>query len=268
MSAPTHVISIANQKGGVGKTTTAIHLAVALARRKIPTLLLDLDPQGNATSGLGFPRSEGHGLYGPLLEGSDPSGQCLPTREAHLHLLPSEVDLAALEVELAKMPDYLLRLRRTLQPILESQKYRVVCIDCPPALGLLSMNALCCAHSLLLAQQCEYFALEGLSQILKVLEALKSSGANPHLGILGIVMTLCDPRTRLSRQVLQDIQTHFPQLVFKTHIPRSVRLSEASSFGQSIFEYDPKNPGALAYKALAQEAWQRIQNWQAPGTPG
>lgn len=258
------VFTIANQKGGVGKTTSAINLSVALAKRKIPVLLVDLDPQANATSGLGFPKAEGASLY-PILHGDKAIRDCiLETSTPYLHIIPSEVDLAALEIELAQRPDYLSQLRNCLQSIVKKDTYEAIIIDCPPSLGMLSMNSLVAADYLITTLQCEYLALEGLGQILKIVEKLKSSKVNPRLELGGIVMTMVDKRTRLSQQVIDEVRAHFASLLFKTFIPRSIRLSEAPSFAQSIFDYDPHGPGALAYKQLGDECIKRFGLSRAP----
>jgi chromosome partitioning protein len=255
---PTTVFTIANQKGGVGKTTTAVNLAAALAEAKISTLLIDLDPQANATSALGVEKQEGRSLYRPLHGEGSALEMIVPTAYEHLALLPSEVDLAAIEIELAQQENYLLRLRQTLQPVRDSNNYRVVIIDCPPALGMLSMNSLAAADHLLIALQCEYMALEGLGQILKVVERLKTAGINGDLDVGGIVMTMFDIRTNLSRQVVDEVKKHLPDKIFATVIPRTVRLSEAPSFGKPIFQYDAANPGATAYRHLANEVIARF----------
>ena len=252
------VFTIANQKGGVGKTTTAVNLAAALAERKIHTLVVDLDPQANATSALGIEKQEGKSLYGPLHGEGRAFEMLTPTEWPHLALIPSEQDLAAIEIELAQQENYLMRLRSVLEPLRNSGGYRAIIIDCPPALGMLSMNSLAAADHLLIALQCEYMALEGLGQILKVVERLKSAGVNPTLDIGGIVMTMFDSRTNLSKQVVDEVRTHLPDKIFKTLIPRTVRLSEAPSFGKPIFAYDPHGPGAIAYRALGAEVAKRF----------
>ncbi len=252
------VFTIANQKGGVGKTTTAINLAAALAERRVPTLVVDLDPQGNASSGLGVERAEGRSIYGPLMGEGDALAMIVESRVRGLSVLPAEVDLAAAEIELAQRPDYLVQLRRALEPVVASDRFRAILIDCPPALGLLSMNSLAAAHHLLIALQCEYLALEGLGQILKVVERLHTAGVNPGLSVGGVVMTMYDVRTNLSRQVVEEVRTHLPDRIFESVIPRTVRLSEAPSFGKTIFEYDTASPGATAYRNLAKEVIKRF----------
>lgn len=255
---PTTVLTIANQKGGVGKTTTAVNLAAALAEKKISTLLIDLDPQANATSAIGVEKQAGKSLYGPLHGEGTAAEMIVPTSYEYLSLLPSEEDLAAAEIELAQTENYLLRLRAVIEPIRSSEKYRVIIIDCPPALGMLSMNSLAAANYLLIALQCEYMALEGLGQILRNVDRLKSAHVNDGLELGGVVMTMFDMRTNLSRQVVDEVKQHLPDKIFKTVIPRTVRLSEAPSFGKTIFAYDPANPGATAYRNLAKEVIERF----------
>ena len=256
---PTTVFTIANQKGGVGKTTTAVNLAAALAEKKIPTLLVDLDPQANATSAIGVEKQAGKSLYGPLHGEGEALAMIVPTPVPHLSLIPSEEDLAAAEMELAQSENYLLRLRAVLEPIRSAGTYRVIIIDCPPALGMLSMNSLAAADYLLIALQCEYMALEGLGQILRNVERLKNAHINDGLSLGGVVMTMYDMRTNLSRQVVDEVKKHLPEQIFKTVIPRTVRLSEAPSFGKTIFAYDNTNPGATAYRNLAKEVIERFK---------
>tara|TARA_B100000965_G_C19531062_1_gene731133 strand:+ start:389 stop:1168 length:780 start_codon:yes stop_codon:yes gene_type:complete len=254
------VFSIANQKGGVGKSTTAINLSVGLAMKGIPTLIVDLDPQANATSGLGFPKKPGGSMYGPMHGDGSVEERILQSEEhKNLYIIPSEVDLAAIEIELGQEKDYLLRLDSCLEPIRNSGKFKAIILDCPPALGLISMNGLAAADYLIVALQCEYLAMEGLQQILGVVEKLKHAGANHDLEVGGILMTMYDIRTNLSRQVDDEVRSHFGDLVFKNVVPRSIRLSEAPSFGQSIFDYDPLSPGAIAYKKITQEFVQRFK---------
>lgn len=252
------VFTIANQKGGVGKTTTAVNLAAALAAQGIHTLVVDLDPQANATSALGIEKQDGRSLYGPLRGEGSALEMLTPTEWPHLALIPSEVDLAAIEIELAQQQNYLLRLRTVLEPLRTSGGYRAIIIDCPPALGMLSMNSLAAADHLLIALQCEYMALEGLGQILKVVDRLKKAGINPTLEIGGIIMTMFDSRTNLSRQVVEEVRQHLSSKLFETVIPRTVRLSEAPSFGKPIFAYDPHGPGSTAYRALGGEVAARF----------
>ena len=255
---PSIVFTIANQKGGVGKTTTAVNLAAALAEKGIPVLLIDLDPQANATSSLGVEKQEGRSLYGPLHGEGAALDLVADTAWPNLRLIPSEEDLAAAEIEIAQMDNFLLKLREVLEPVRASGAHRVIIIDCPPALGMLSMNSLAAADYLLITLQCEYMAMEGLGQILRNVERLKTAGINPTLELAGIVMTMFDCRTNLSRQVVEEVRQHFPEKTFATVIPRTVRLSEAPSFGKTIFAYDPSNPGAIAYRRLAEEVIERF----------
>jgi chromosome partitioning protein len=253
------VFTIANQKGGVGKTTTAINLSAALAARGVRTLLVDLDSQANATSALGMEKREGGSIYGPLMGEGKITDKIVASRVDNLSLVPSEVDLAAAEIELSQSEDYLLRLRACLKGLRRSKQFGAIILDCPPALGILSMNALAAADYLLVTLQCEYLALEGLGQILKVVDTLRSAGANNKLAVGGIIMTMFDARTKLASQVVDEVKTHLPKEIFKTIIPRSVRLSEAPSFGQTALEYDPSGPGAEAYRKLAAEVIKRFK---------
>src|SRR3984893_3605491 len=232
------IIAIANQKGGVGKTTTAVNLGHALAEKGQRILLIDLDPQGNATSALGMQDLEAETIYEALLGDGSVMDRILPTRIERLFLVPADLDLAGAEVEIARMSDHLTRLAKTLSILRNDQAFDFVLLDCPPSLGILMTNALAAADELLTPIQCEYFALEGLVKIVRVVEQIRSSGANDHLEIGGIVMTMFDSRTNLSAQVVAEVRQHFATKVYKMVVPRSVRLSEAPSFGQSILEYD------------------------------
>ncbi len=251
------VIAIANQKGGVGKTTTAVNLGCALAQSGQRVLLIDLDPQGNATSSFGLQEVEGESLYEPLLGQAAIADKVLPTRLAGLFIIPADLDLAGAEIEIARMDNHLTRLTETLAPFRKDKTFDFILLDCPPSLGILMTNALAAADELLTPIQCEFFALEGLVKIVRVVEQIRNSGANDKVEIGGIVMTMFDGRTNLSGQVVAEVREHFSERVYETVIPRSVRLSEAPSFGQSIFEYAPKGSGARAYRALADEFLQR-----------
>jgi chromosome partitioning protein len=251
------IVAIANQKGGVGKTTTAVNLGWSLAEQGERILIVDLDPQANATSSLGLPDIEGSSLYEPLLGGASIVEKVLPTRRQGLFIVPADLDLAGAEVEIARMSDHLTRLAKTLTALRDDDTFDFVLLDCPPSLGILMTNALAAADELLTPIQCEYFALEGLVKIVRVVEQVRDSGANDQLEIGGIVMTMFDSRTKLSGQVVGEVRTHFSERVYDTVIPRTVRLSEAPSFGKSILEYDPKGTGAEAYRALAGEFLKR-----------
>ena len=251
------VIAIANQKGGVGKTTTAVNLGWALAEAGQRILLIDLDPQANATSGLGLQDVENGSLYESLLGGASAAEKVLPTRRQDLFLITADLDLAGAEVEIARMPDHLTRLANVLTAFRNDQTFDFILLDCPPSLGILMTNALAAADELLTPIQCEYFALEGLVKIVRVVEQVRDSGANDQLEIGGIIMTMYDARTKLSGQVVSEVREHFGARVYDTVIPRTVRLSEAPSFGKSILEYDPRGSGAEAYRTLSQEFLKR-----------
>jgi chromosome partitioning protein len=251
------IIAIANQKGGVGKTTTAVNLGCALAEEGLRVLLIDLDPQGNATSSFGLQELEGESLYEPLLGNESIADKILPTRVERVFIVPADLDLAGAEVEIARLDNHLTRLSETLAPLRSDNTFDFVLLDCPPSLGILMTNALAAADELLTPIQCEYFALEGLVKIVRVIEQVRDSGANDRLEIGGIVMTMFDSRTNLSQQVVADVRTHFGERVYETVIPRTVRLSEAPSFGKSILEYDTNGTGARAYRALAKEFIRR-----------
>ena len=251
------IVAIANQKGGVGKTTTAVNLGAALAETGHRILIIDLDPQANATSSFGLQTVEQTSLYEPLLGEASITEKILPTRREGLFIVPADLDMAGAEVEIARMPNHLTRLAETLQPLHVDETFDFVLLDCPPSLGILMTNALAAADELLTPIQCEYFALEGLVKIVRLIEQVRDSGANKRLELGGIVMTMFDGRTNLSEQVVAEVRQHFGERVYQTVIPRSVRLSEAPSFGKSILEYAPNGAAAEAYRALAREFIQR-----------
>ena len=251
------IVAIANQKGGVGKTTTAVNLGCALAERGQRILLVDLDPQGNATSSFGLQELEGESLYEPLLGEASVVEKVIPTRLDGMFIIPADLDLAGAEIEIARRPDHLTRLSATLQPFRDDNTFDFILLDCPPSLGILMTNALAAADELLTPIQCEFFALEGLVKIVRVVQQVRDSGANDHVEIAGIVMTMFDSRTKLSGQVVAEVRQHFSERLYDTVIPRSVRLSEAPSFGLSALEYDSSGVGARAYRALADEFLRR-----------
>ncbi|HTD53349.1 MAG TPA: ParA family protein [Thermoanaerobaculia bacterium] len=248
------IVAIANQKGGVGKTTTAINLSAALAALDRKILVVDFDAQANATSGLGFPRQkEGPNSYDVLLAG-EANGAVRETAFPNLHLLPSGRDLVGAEIELVDLDDRESKLKGAIGPLRAGYDY--IFIDCPPSLSLLTVNALCAADSLLVPIQTEYFALEGLSELMDTVDRVRGA-FNPTLVIEGIVLTMFDERTNLARQVAEDIRRHFGDRVYRTVIPRSIRLGEAPSFGKPVLSYDVKSKGAEAYLALAREFLKR-----------
>ena len=248
-------IAIANQKGGVGKTTTAINIATAMAATGWRTLLLDLDPQGNASTGLGLPSAErDRTTYDLLIEGAS-VGECtFPTAIPNLELVPSTVDLSGAELELVAEDDRATRLREALKG---HRGHDICFIDCPPSLGLLTLNALTAADTLLVPLQCEFFALEGLSQLLQTVERVQQR-FNPDLGIVGVALTMFDRRNRLTDQVSEDVRECLGNLVFESVIPRNVRLSEAPSHGMPALVYDHSCAGSRAYMALARELIGRL----------
>jgi chromosome partitioning protein len=251
------IICIANQKGGVGKTTTSVNLAAALGELSKRVLIVDMDPQGNASSGLGIKRYENqdNNIYQVLI-GEKPIHETIQsTQVPNLDIVPANPDLVGAEIELVDMPQREYRLKTALGQV--SKEYHYILIDCPPSLGLLTVNSLSAAETFLVPLQCEYYALEGLSQLLNTAGLIKKS-LNTDLRIEGIVLTMFDARNNLSHQVVAEIQAHFGDKVFSAIIPRNVRLSEAPSHGQTIFQYDPKSVGAKKYKELAEELDQRV----------
>jgi len=256
---PTKVIAVANQKGGVGKTTTAVNLAACLAAVGRRVLLFDLDPQANATSGLGLEKIEGASAYRVLLGEGSLLDKIKGTAFERLEVVPSEVDLCGADVELARSENYLHRVAAALKPVLESQRFDAVFIDCPPSLGILTLNAFAASDGLLIPLQCEYYALEGISMMNRVLTQLRDAGVNPRLGIFGVVMTMFDGRTKLSNEVVGEVRNLLGARVFETMIPRSTRLAEAPSFGKPIIHYDKYSAGAAAYELLAQEVLARLE---------
>ena len=256
---PTRVVAVANQKGGVGKTTTAVNVAACLAALGKRILLFDLDPQANATSGLGLEKIEGASAYHALLGEGSLLDKVQKTAYNHLEIVPSEVDLCGVDVELARGENHLQRVKSILQPVLESGRFDAVLIDCPPSLGILTLNAFAAAEALLVPLQCEYYALEGISMITRIVKQLRDGGVNPELRIMGVVMTMFDGRTNLSHQVVSEVREYFGETVFETVIPRTTRLAEAPSFGKPIIDYDKYSAGAAAYEVLTQEVLKRLE---------
>ena len=256
---PTRVIAVANQKGGVGKTTTAVNLSACLAALGKPVLLFDLDPQANATSGVGLEKIDGASCYRTLLGEGALIDKIQKTAFDRLDIIPSEVDLCGADLELARIDNHLHRVKQALQPVVQSGRFDLIVIDCPPSLGLLTLNSFAAADSLLVPLQCEYYALEGISMVTRLLNQLRDTGVNPTLELLGVVMTMFDGRTNLSNQVVHEVRQHFGELVFETVIPRTTRLAEAPSFGKPIIHYDKYSAGAAAYELLAQDLLKRLK---------
>ncbi|MBU6401071.1 MAG: ParA family protein [Verrucomicrobia bacterium] len=256
---PTSVIAVANQKGGVGKTTTAVNLAACLAVAGRRVLLIDIDPQANATSGLGLEKSPGASAYRSLLGDGPLLDKVRPTAFERLEMIPSELDLCGVEVELARTENHLQRFSQALAPVREAGRFDVILIDCPPSLGILTLNSFAAAEWLLVPLQCEYYSLEGISMLHRLVNQLRQTGANPRLALLGVVMTMYDGRTRLAQQVVDEVRRHFGELVFETVIPRTTRLAEAPSHGQPIIAYDKYSAGAAAYEVLTQELLLRLK---------
>jgi chromosome partitioning protein len=255
---PTKVIAVANQKGGVGKTTTAVNLAACLAALGQRVLLFDLDPQANATSGTGLEKFEGASAYRVLLGEGSLLEKIKTTAYERLEVLPSEVDLCAADIELARLENHLQRLTLALQPVLDSGRFDVVLIDCPPSLGILTLNAFAACDGILVPLQCEYYALEGISMMTRIIGQLQAANVNPRLEIFGVVMTMFDGRTKLSNEVVGEVRNQLGAKVFETMIPRSTKLAEAPSFGKPIIHYDKYSSGAAAYELLAQEVLERL----------
>lgn len=257
LSSFVKIIAVSNQKGGVGKTTTSVNLGAGLAARGERILLADIDPQGNASSALGFSDSGFASLYQTLIGESPVEELIRASRLPSLSVIPANLDMAGAEIEVARMDGHLLQLRNALAGIRQSDQFDYMILDCPPSLGIWMSNALAAADEILIPIQCEYYSLEGLSLLLQVTDEIRASGANPELAISGLLMTMYDGRTSLNPAVVREVRNHFGEVVFDTVIPRTVRFGEAPSHGRTIFEHDPGGAGAAAYADLAKEFLKR-----------
>jgi chromosome partitioning protein len=245
------IIAIANQKGGVGKTTTSVNLGAGMAKLGKRVLLVDIDPQGNTTSGVGVNKADvANCIYDILINEVNPQETILHTQIDGLHIIPATIQLAGAEIELVSTISRELKLKKALNTV--KRNYDYIIIDCPPSLGILTINSLTAADSVIIPIQCEYYALEGLSQLLNTVRLVQKN-LNPHLSIEGVLLTMLDARTNLGIQVIEEVKKYFQEKVYRTIIPRNVRLSEAPSHGQSIITYDPRSKGAEVYLELAKE---------------